>query len=416
MTKSPTQFHTTEELIEDLRQGKMVILVDDEDRENEGDLVLAADFASAQMINFMATQARGLICLAMSSEQVSKLRLPLMVGDESNHSPNKTAFTVSIEASSGVSTGISAADRAHTIRVASSLEAKPADVRFPGHVFPIRAQQGGVLRRAGHTEGSVDLVTLAGLKPSAVICEIMNEDGTMARVPDLLQYASKHQLKIGSIVDLIEYRLSRELLVEEIPTEGVDNIPGGFRLRVFRNRVDGWEHLVLQRGEVHPGESTLVRMHLDSYLRELAQNLLQHERSSRVPATLAEILGPLMDQPSSVLVLLRGNNRSVGIGTELKGFLGLAPLQAEMDHRDYGIGAQILRSIGATKVRLLSSRVDRRVGLKAFGIEIVEAVPLAQSATDNPSGSTLDPAGRNSNVRHGSMNQNTNRNTNGGEA
>lgn len=199
-------FNTVEELIEDLAIGKIVILIDDEDRENEGDLVLAADHVTPELINFMATEARGLICLSLTPAQMDRLQLPLMVREEKNQTPNKTAFTVSIEASSGVSTGISVHDRARTIHMASRMTAKPTDVHVPGHIFPIRAQEGGVLTRAGHTEGSVDLVRLAGLTPAAVICEVMNADGSMARVPELLQFAKKHQLKIGTIVDLIQYR------------------------------------------------------------------------------------------------------------------------------------------------------------------------------------------------------------------
>lgn len=204
------KFNTVEELIEDIRQGKMVILVDDEDRENEGDLVLAADHVTPTLINFMAREACGLICLSLTPQQVERLRLPMMVRDEDNGAPNQTAFTVSIEASSGVTTGISAADRAHTIRVASRPTAQPSDVRAPGHIFPLRSKAGGVLKRPGHTEGSVDLARLAGLTPAAVICEVVNADGTMARVPDLHVFAKKHDLKIGTIVDLIEYRLAQE--------------------------------------------------------------------------------------------------------------------------------------------------------------------------------------------------------------
>ncbi|HRO66142.1 MAG TPA: 3,4-dihydroxy-2-butanone-4-phosphate synthase [Pseudobdellovibrionaceae bacterium] len=212
MKSGPETFHGIEELIEDIRQGKMVVLVDDEDRENEGDLVLAADHVSASAINFMACEARGLVCLALGAEQVDRLQLPQMVRDEMNFSPNKTAFTVSIEAATGVTTGISAADRAHTIRVASSPQARPQDVHMPGHIFPIRARDGGVLKRAGHTEGSVDLARLAGLNPAAVICEVVNLDGTMARVPDLRTFTKKHDLKIGTIADLIQYRLQHDLL------------------------------------------------------------------------------------------------------------------------------------------------------------------------------------------------------------
>lgn len=363
------KFNQIEELIADIRAGKMVLLVDDEDRENEGDLVLAADHVTPQAINFMACEARGLICLALSPQQIDRLKLPLMVRDDQNFSPNKTAFTVSIEASFGVTTGISAADRAHTVRVAANPNAQPSDVHMPGHIFPIRAQMGGVLRRAGHTEGSVDLATLAGLNPAAVICEVMNPDGTMARVPDLIQFAQKHQIKIGTIVDLIEYRLSRDILVEEVEHVDLPNIYGGFRARIFRSRVDNQEHLVLQKGEVSPDEAMLVRVHVDSYTRDLF-SWMRHADTS-----LHSAIERIEKEGRGLLLLLRGNNPTAGLAAEIKGLLGELPPR-EMDQRDYGIGAQILRSVGVQKLRLLSNTVDKKVGLKAFDLEIVEYVSL----------------------------------------
>jgi len=244
-------FDPITELIEDIRLGKMVILVDDEDRENEGDLVLAADHVTPEAVNFMAREARGLICLPMSSQQIDRLQIPQMVRDDLNYSSNKTAFTVSIEAAQGVTTGISAADRAHTIRVASNPNVSSLDIHMPGHIFPIRAQQGGVLKRAGHTEGSVDLATLAGLNPAAVICEVINDDGTMARVTDLKVFAKKHNLKIGTIVDLIQYRLSTESLVEEV---GFIELPPQFgadlKARIFKTNVDKTDHCGIQKGEI----------------------------------------------------------------------------------------------------------------------------------------------------------------------
>lgn len=364
-------FNSSEELIEEIRQGRMVILIDDEDRENEGDLVLAADFVTPEAINFMATEARGLICLALAPEQIDRLQLPQMVRDEQNYSPNKTAFTVSIEASSGVSTGISASDRAHTIRIASNPQAKPSDVRFPGHVFPIRAQHGGVLRRAGHTEGSVDLTRLAGLGAAAVICEIMNPDGTMARVPDLKAYAKKHKIKIGTIVDLIQYRLSRELLVEETFDQVLPEAYAGLRARVFKSKVDQLEHLVLQKGNIEPNSPVLVRMQTDAYTREMFTLL------RRGDSYLQSTLEYFEQQDSAVLVLLRGNNRGTGLAAELKNLIEPAN-KREMDHRDYGIGAQILRALGAQQIRLLTNHPDRKIGLRAFGIEIVEVVNFHQ--------------------------------------
>lgn len=373
------QFNTPEELIEDIRQGKMVILVDDEDRENEGDLVLAADHVTAQAINFMASEARGLICLSLSPEQIDRLQLPLMVRDEMNDSPNKTAFTVSIEAAHGVTTGISAADRAHTVKVASHPQAKAGDVRYPGHIFPIRAQVGGVLKRAGHTEGSIDLARLAGLNSAAVICEVMNPDGTMARVPDLLQFSQKHQLKIGTIVDLIEYRLSRDNLIEEIFQSDLPPQFHGFKARVFKSRVDGTEHLVLQKGAVSPESPTLVRVHQDSYTRDLFQGIVAPSIS------VLNSLKKIEAEGDGILLLLRGNNRPTGLVSEIKSLMGERG-SIEMDNRDYGIGAQILRAVGVHKIRLMSNRSDRpeqartdkRVGLKAFDLEIVDIVSTAE--------------------------------------
>ncbi len=363
--------NTIEELIEDLKKGRMVLLIDDEDRENEGDLVLAADHVTAAHINFMAIEARGLICLALSSQQIERLQLPQMVRDDQNFSPNKTAFTVSIEASWGVSTGISTADRAHTIKVASNPEAKPSDVHMPGHIFPIRAQQGGVLRRAGHTEGSVDLAKLAGLSPAAVICEVMNADGSMARVPDLKKFALKHGIKIGTIVDLIEFRLSREILVEELINVELPLEFRGFRARVFKSKVDGAEHLVLQKGEVSKDKPSLVRVHVESGSRDLFHLLQNGESSLQLALNRIELEG------SGILVLLRGLTGPIGLVNEIKSLCG-EKTQADMDARDYGIGAQILRAVGASQIRLLSSKVEKRVGLKAYDLEIVELVSMKE--------------------------------------
>jgi 3,4-dihydroxy 2-butanone 4-phosphate synthase/GTP cyclohydrolase II len=350
----------------------MVLLVDDEDRENEGDLVLAADHVTPQAINFMAMEARGLICLSLASAQIDRLQLPQMVRDEQNLSPNKTAFTVSIEASFGVTTGISAADRAHTVRVAASPLAKPSDVHMPGHVFPIRAQEGGVLKRAGHTEGSVDLARLAGLNPAAVICEVMNSDGSMARVPELKKFAQKHGIKIGTIVDLIEYRLSREVLVEEIFTTPLPAPMDSIQARVFISKVDGVEHLVLQKGEIHKDTPTLVRVQIDSYTRDMFMSMQQGESS------LTQALHKIMESESGgLLLLLRGANKATGLVAELKS-MSSDQVHREMDSRDYGIGAQILRLMGVSKICLLTNKLEKRVGLKAFDLEIVEVASLKE--------------------------------------
>jgi 3,4-dihydroxy 2-butanone 4-phosphate synthase/GTP cyclohydrolase II len=384
-------FNTIEELIEDLKKGRMVLLIDDEDRENEGDLVLAADHVTATQINFMAVEARGLICLALSSQQIDRLQLPQMVRDDQNFSPNKTAFTVSIEASWGVSTGISTADRAHTIKVASNPEAKPSDIHMPGHIFPIRAQQGGVLRRAGHTEGSVDLAKLAGLNPAAVICEVMNPDGSMARVPDLKKFAQKHGIKIGTIVDLIEYRLSREILVEELLNVELPAEFHGFRARVFKSKVDGAEHLVLQKGEISKDKPALVRVHVEAGSRDLFSMLQNGESSLQLAMHRIEAEG------SGILVLLRGITQPKGLVNEIKSLCG-EKTQPEMDSRDYGIGAQILRAVGAHQIRLLSNKVEKRVGLKAYDLEIVELVSLKEDE-DGKSERTSEKSSEESNSK-----------------
>lgn len=367
-------FNTISEILDDVRAGKMVILVDDEDRENEGDLIMATDHINAQGINFMISEARGLVCLCMTPQQMDKLQLPLMVRDEYNYAPNKTAFTVSIEAAEGISTGISAADRAHTCKVAANPHAKPTDVHMPGHIFPIRAQQGGVLKRAGHTEASVDLARLAGLNPAAVICEVMNPDGSMARVPDLKDFAKKHNIKIGTIVDLIAYRLANETLVEELT-----NIPlpasfgEGYKARVFRSTVDGLEHLVIQKGEIKKDHPALIRVHVDNFTRDFMA-VVQRGASSVV-----ESLKMIEEAGSGAFVLLRGNNRTIGLTQELQALVGMEDLRPStplMDERDYGIGAQILREIGANKIRLITNKPEKKVGLKAFDLEIVEIVAI----------------------------------------
>lgn len=367
-------FNTIPEIIEDIRNGKMVILVDDEDRENEGDLILATDHVTTQAINFMITEARGLVCLTVTAQQIERLQLPLMVRDDMNFAPNKTAFTVSIEAAEGISTGISAADRAHTLKVAANPHAKPSDIHMPGHIFPIRAQQGGVLKRAGHTEASVDLARLAGLNPAAVICEVMNPDGSMARVNDLKEFAKKHSIKIGTIVDLIAYRLANETLVEEIAALDLPETFGkDMKARVFRSTVDGLEHLVIQKGEITPEKETLVRVHVDNFTRDFMAVL------QRGASTVLESIKLINEQPSGAFVLLRGNNRTHGLAQELQVLVGMddvRPSTPLMDERDYGIGAQILREIGARKVRLLTNKPEKKVGLKAFDIEIVEIVAI----------------------------------------
>lgn len=362
--------NTAAELIEDIRAGRMVILVDDEDRENEGDIIIAADYVTPQTVNFMATEARGLICLSLTSEQIDRLQLPLMVKGESNRSPNHTAFTVSIEASRGVSTGISAADRAHTIKVAANPLAVPADVIVPGHIFPLRAQEGGVLRRAGHTEASVDLARLAGLNPAAVICEIMNPDGTMARLPELLQFAAKHQIKIGTIEDLINHRIATETFVEQVRVQPFPTLLGhDFILHVFRNRLDGREHLALVKGAIAGAEPVLVRVQLESVVGDVFQ-------CAHMPSleTLNAAMRAIDEAGRGVLVYLRN------------AYIGGQPNEAQrpMDERDYGVGAQILRALGLHKICLLTNSQAKRVGLKGYGLEVVDHRALLTESASFP--------------------------------
>lgn len=343
------------EILDDVKKGRFVILVDDEDRENEGDLMIPADFVTPESINFMATQARGLICLSLMPEQIERLGIPMMVRDENNGSPHRTAFTVSIEAARGVSTGISAADRALTVKVAAAADSGPQDIIMPGHVFPIRAQVGGVLKRAGHTEASVDLARLAGLKPASVICEIMNADGTMARLPELIEFGRQHGIKISSIEKLIQYRLETESFVEEVATQNVDTVFGSqFQVRTFVNQLDGQQHLVVSKGPLSEISPVLVRVHTENVLNDAFGGFLKPEVSS-----LQNSLKIIDREGVGAVVYLRGQSM-------------LHP----NDERDYGVGAQILRALGVHKIRLLTNSPTKRVGIKAYGLEIVETVPL----------------------------------------
>ncbi len=373
------QFDSIESVIKDIRKGKMVIVVDDADRENEGDLIMAAECVSPEAVNFMAKFGRGLICVPTTSDRLKQLGIERMVSQ--NRESHKTDFQVSVDATKGITTGISAGDRARTIQIMADPTAVPEDLVQPGHVFPLRAKAGGVLQRAGHTEAAVDLVKLAGGRPIGVICEIMSDDGSMARLPELLKFAKKHKLKIATIEDLIHYRRTREKLVEHVETIQMPTDYGDFQLHLYRSKLDGQNHIALVKGEVTGKENVLVRVHSEC----LTGDVFGSRRCDCGPQ-LHQAMKQISEAGRGVIIYMRQEGRGIGLGPKIQAYKlqegGLDTVEANlklgygMDLREYGLGAQILADLGLKTIHLLTNNPKKVVGLEGYGLEIVKQVPI----------------------------------------
>jgi 3,4-dihydroxy 2-butanone 4-phosphate synthase/GTP cyclohydrolase II len=382
-------FATVEEALEDVRAGRMVVVCDAEDRENEGDLTLAAQFATPEAVNFMAKEARGLICLALTPERCDELGLDLMAAK--NESAFETAFTVSVEAREGVTTGISAHDRAHTIQVAIDPATRPRDLVQPGHIFPLKAKGGGVLERTGQTEAAVDLARLAGLNPSGVICEVMNDDGTMARVPDLVEYCRRHGLKMITVADLIAYRRRHDKLVERVVEAQLPTDFGEFDVVGFRSLVDGKHHVAMVKGAIAGEQDVLVRMHSECLTGDVF-----HSQRCDCGQQLESALRRIDEEGQGVLVYLAQEGRGIGLLNKLRAYKlqeeGLDTVDANLelglpaDLRHYGIGAQILVDLGLSSIRLLTNNPKKIVGLEGYGLRVTDRVPIEHRATEHNRG------------------------------